>query len=64
MYPLPEFVDADGLIAYSFALVELNKRAANDINPGDIPYYQASKFELSINLKTASGSNLTLGALV
>jgi putative tryptophan/tyrosine transport system substrate-binding protein len=60
MYPLPEFVDEGGLIAYSFDLVELNKRVANDIdailrgaNPGDIPYYQASKFELSINLKTA-----------
>ena len=39
-------------------MVELNKRVANDIdailrgeNPGDIPYYQASKFELSLNLK-------------
>jgi len=59
MYPFSEFVDAGGLIAYSFDLVELNKRVANDIdailrgvNPGEIPYYQASKFELSINLKT------------
>jgi ABC-type uncharacterized transport system substrate-binding protein len=51
-----------GLMAYSFDLVELNKRrVASDIdailrgaNPGDIPYYQASKFELSINLKTAA----------
>jgi putative ABC transport system substrate-binding protein len=24
-------------------------------NTGDIPYYQASKFELSLNLKTAKG---------
>jgi hypothetical protein len=67
IYPLPEFVDAGGLIAYSFDLVELNKRAANDIaailrgaNPGDIPYYQASKFELSINLKTAKSLGLTV----
>ncbi len=66
MYPLPEFVDAGGLIAYSFDLVELNKRATNDIdailrgaNPGDIPYYQASKFELSINLKAAKALGLT-----
>jgi putative tryptophan/tyrosine transport system substrate-binding protein len=67
IYPLPEFVDAGGLIAYSFDLVELNKRAANDIaailrgaNPGDIPYYQASKFKLSINLKTAKSLGLTV----
>jgi len=59
MYPFSEFVDAGGLIAYSFDLVELNKRVANDIdailrgaNPGEIPYYQASKFERAINLKT------------
>jgi len=69
MYPLPEFVDAGGLIAYSFDLVELNKRVANDIdailrgaNPGDIPYYQASKFELSLNLKTAKALGLTVPA--
>ena len=67
MYPLPEFVDEGGLIAYSFDLVELNKRVANDIdailrgaNPGDIPYYQASKFELSINLRTAKALGLAV----
>ena len=59
-----------GLMAYSFDLVELNKRrVASDIdailrgaNPGDIPYYQASKFELSINLKTAAALGLTVPA--
>ena len=67
MYPFSEFVDAGGLIAYSFDLVELNKRVANDIdailrgaNPGEIPYYQASKFELAINLKTAKALGLTV----
>jgi putative ABC transport system substrate-binding protein len=67
MYALPEFVDAGGLIAYSFDLVELNKQVANDIdailrgeNPGDIPYYQASKFALSLNLKTAKALRLSL----
>ena len=29
-------------------------------NPGDIPYYQASKFELSLNLKTAKALGLSL----
>ena len=60
MFTFLEPVEAGGLIAYSFDLVELYKRAANNINailegakPGDIPFYQASKFELSINLKAA-----------
>ena len=67
MYSLPEFVDEGGLIAYSFDLVELNKRVANDIdailrgaNPGEIPYYQASKFELFVSLKTAKALGLTV----
>jgi ABC-type uncharacterized transport system substrate-binding protein len=62
-----EFVDEGGLIAYSFDLVELNKRVANDIdailrgaNPGEIPYYQASKFELFVSLKTAKALGLTV----
>jgi putative tryptophan/tyrosine transport system substrate-binding protein len=69
IYPLPEFVDAGGLMAYSFDLVELNKRVANDIdailrgaNPGDIPYYQASKFELAINLRAARALGLDVPA--
>jgi len=60
MFTFFEPVEAGGLMAYSFDLVELYKRAANNINailegakPGDIPFYQASKFELSINLKAA-----------
>jgi putative tryptophan/tyrosine transport system substrate-binding protein len=67
LYSLPEFVDEGGLIAYSFDLVELNKRVANDIdailrgaNPGEIPYYQASQFELSVNLKTAKALGLVV----
>ena len=60
IYPFFELVEAGGLMAYAFDLVELNKRVANDIdailrgaNAGEIPFYQATKFELSINLKTA-----------
>jgi putative ABC transport system substrate-binding protein len=65
IYPFLEFVEIGGLMAYAFDLVELNKRVANDINailrgayPGEIPFYQASKFELSINLKTAGSLGL------
>lgn len=59
-------VDAGGLMAYSFDLREVTKRVAEDIdailrgaNPADVPYYQVSKFELSINLKTAKELGLT-----
>ena len=55
-----EAVEAGGLMAYSFDLIELYKRVGNNIDailrgakPGDIPIYQVSKFEFSINLKTA-----------
>lgn len=67
IYPFPDFVDAGGLIAYSYDLVELNKRVANNIdailrgkNAGEIPYWQAAKFELSINLKTAMALRLAV----
>jgi putative ABC transport system substrate-binding protein len=67
MHPFREMVEIGGLMAYAFDLVELNKRAANVIdailrgaNPGEIPYFQASKFELSINLKTAKSLELTV----
>ena len=67
MHPFREMVEIGGLMAYAFDLVELNKRVANVINailrgadPGDIPYYQASKFELSVNLKTAKSLGLTV----
>jgi putative tryptophan/tyrosine transport system substrate-binding protein len=60
IFTFREPVEAGGLMAYSFDLFELYKRAANNIdailrgtNPGDIPFYQATKFELSINLRAA-----------
>jgi putative ABC transport system substrate-binding protein len=63
----PEAVEAGGLLAYSFDLIELFKRVANNIDailrgakPGDIPIYQATKFELSINLKTAKQLELSV----
>ena len=62
-----EAVEAGGLMAYSFDLIELYKRLANPIdailrgaNPGDIPIYQVTKFELSINLKTAKQLELSV----
>jgi putative ABC transport system substrate-binding protein len=67
IHPFFESVEAGGLIAYSFDLEDLNKRAANNIDailrgtyPGDIPFYQNTRFELSINLKTARAHGLTV----
>ncbi len=67
MHPFRELVEVGGLMAYAFDLVELNKRVANNIdailrgaNPGEIPYYQAAKFEMSVNLKTAKSLGLTV----
>src|SRR5712672_3398634 len=63
----PEAVEAGGLMAYSFDLIELYKRVANNIDailrgakPGDIPIYQVTQFELSINLKTAEQLGLSV----
>lgn len=65
MYTFPESVEAGGLMAYSFDLKELNRRAADNIDailrgtrPGDIPYYQATTFRLSLNLATAKAQGI------
>ena len=64
-----EYVEAGGLMAYSFDLTDLNKRCASDVDqifkgatPGSIPFYQTSKFELSVNLATASHLGLSVPA--
>jgi putative ABC transport system substrate-binding protein len=64
-----EYADAGGLMAYSFDLMDLFKRCAGDVdqifkgaNPATIPFYQTSKFELSINLATASHLGLIVPA--
>ncbi len=66
MHTFPEAVHAGGLMAYSFDLVELNRRVAADLDAilrggraGDIPFYQATTFVLSINHKTAKRLRLT-----
>ena len=54
-------------MAYSFDVIELYERVANNIDailrgesPGDIPFYQVTKFELSINLKTVKQLGLSV----
>ena len=67
IYPYREYVEAGGLMAYSLDFVELWTRAAgciaqilNGASPGDIPIYQATKFELVINVKAANAIGLTI----
>jgi putative ABC transport system substrate-binding protein len=67
MFPYRDYVEAGGLMAYAVDLAELLRRMADDVHqilkgakPGDIPIYQAIKFELLINLKTAKAFGLTL----
>ena len=61
------FVEAGGLLSYGVDLRELMPRLASAIdeilrgaNPGDIPFYRATKFELIINLNTAKALGLTI----
>jgi putative tryptophan/tyrosine transport system substrate-binding protein len=56
-----------GLMAYAYDLSDLVRHNADQIDqifkgakPGDIPYYQARKFDLIINLKTAKALDLAV----
>lgn len=67
MYPYRDYVDLGGLITYAPDLGELAQRMANDVHqilngakPGDISYYQPTKFLLIINLKAAKAVGLEL----
>jgi putative ABC transport system substrate-binding protein len=67
IYPYRDYVDLGGLMTYAPDLGELAQRMANDVHqilggvkPGDIPYFQPTKFLLIINLKTAKAVGLDL----
>jgi putative tryptophan/tyrosine transport system substrate-binding protein len=71
IYSYREFVQVGGLMAYSIDQVEIYRHLANLIdkifrgaNPGDIPFYQPTKFELSINLKTAKALGFEMPAML
>ena len=67
IYPFREFAEVGGLITYATNFDELFRQAAdyvdkilNGTRPGDLPVQQASKFELVINLRTASALGLSI----
>jgi putative ABC transport system substrate-binding protein len=71
IYPYHEFVEVGGLMTYSIDLGDVYRRVANLIDkilrgasPKDIPFYQPTKFELSINLKTAKALGLEMPAML
>jgi putative ABC transport system substrate-binding protein len=67
IYPYRDYVEAGGLMAYAPDLGELAQWLADDVHqilngvkPGDIPFYQPTKFQLIINLKTAKALGIDM----
>ena len=67
IYPFREYTELGGLMSYGIDLDEIYRQLARQIDqvlkgakPSEIPFYQATKFELVINLKTAKALGLTI----
>jgi putative tryptophan/tyrosine transport system substrate-binding protein len=61
------FVTSGGLVSYDADRVDIFRRAASYVDrilhgekPGDLPFQQPTKYQLSINLKTAKALDLTV----
>jgi putative tryptophan/tyrosine transport system substrate-binding protein len=67
MYPLRAFAESGGFMSYGVDFADILRHAAGQVdkvlkgaNPRDIPVYQATKFELVVNLKTAKSLGLRI----
>ena len=65
IYPLRDFVEVGGLMAYGVDALDLMRRIANmtgqvlsGAKPIDIPFYRQTKFELALNQKAARSLGL------
>lgn len=67
MYSVPDIVDEGGLIAYSPTAQEISRGVARFVDrllkgakPGDLPVEQPTRFELTLNLKTAKAIGMAM----
>jgi putative ABC transport system substrate-binding protein len=67
IYELQNFVESGGLMSYGVNTAELERRAAVYVDrilkgakPADLPIEQPTKFDLTINMKTAKTLRLTI----
>ena len=71
VYPFPFWVRGGGLVSYGVDLPDLQRGVAGYIDrilkgaaPGDLPVQLPTKFEMTINLKTAAAIGLTVPPLL
>jgi putative ABC transport system substrate-binding protein len=71
IYAWREGIEAGGFMAYAFEVLDLYRHTADIIakilagaKPADIPFYEARKFELGFNLRTAKALGVTVPPLL